>query len=76
MTCRYGLTIENYATMSKACYDCPYNHTDCFRPHCISADGYEKTVIVANRRIPGMTIEVRFCFSKAFLILVVKLNRL
>ncbi|XP_014215268.1 laccase-3-like [Copidosoma floridanum] len=56
--CNYVFVIEKYSTMSKACYDCPYNSTDCFRPHCIPADGVQKTVYVANRQLPGPSIEV------------------
>ena len=37
----------------KACYNCPgINATtlkDCFRPHCITADGYERGLITVNR---------------------------
>ncbi|XP_014205468.1 laccase-1-like [Copidosoma floridanum] len=44
--------------MSKACYDCPNNVTDCFRPHCISADGIQRSLYVANRQLPGPAIEV------------------
>ncbi|XP_016840817.1 laccase-4-like [Nasonia vitripennis] len=58
LTCRYGLTVERYISMSKACYDCPRNLTDCSRPHCIPGDGTEKMVIVANRKLPGLSIEV------------------
>ncbi|XP_014219306.1 laccase-5-like [Copidosoma floridanum] len=58
LTCRYGFTIENYVTMNRACYDCPYNKTDCFRPHCIPGDGEVKIIILANRLLPGPMIEV------------------
>ncbi|XP_031785568.1 laccase [Nasonia vitripennis] len=57
LTCRYGLTVERYISMSKACYDCPRNLTDCSRPHCMPGDGSEKMVIVANRKLPGLSIE-------------------
>ncbi|XP_014215269.1 L-ascorbate oxidase-like [Copidosoma floridanum] len=58
LTCHYRFTIELYSTMSRACYNCPYNVTDCSRPHCIPADGKEKVVMVINRLLPGPTIEV------------------
>ena len=44
--------------MSKACYSCPSNETDCFRPHCISADGMKRKITVVNRMMPGPSIEV------------------
>ena len=45
--------------MSKACYNCPINYTDCFRPHCVPADGRQKTIFTVNRQIPGPLIQVR-----------------
>lgn len=53
MTCFYKFRIEWYQTMSKACYECPYNATDCSRPHCIAADGVKRSVMVINRMMPG-----------------------
>lgn len=44
--------------MSKACYGCPFNETDCFRPHCIAADGFRRSLLVINRMMPGPAIEV------------------
>ncbi|CAG9808695.1 unnamed protein product [Chironomus riparius] len=58
LTCHYDFIIEQYETMSKACYNCPRNMTDCYRPHCISADGMRRSIIVVNRMFPGPTIEV------------------
>ncbi|KAJ8683446.1 hypothetical protein QAD02_019238 [Eretmocerus hayati] len=58
MRCEYVFVIEQYSSMSKACYDCPYNVTDCDRPHCIAVDGKQKMVYTANRQIPGPSIEV------------------
>lgn len=58
MLCYYSFDIENYYTMSKACYNCPNNNSDCFRPDCIVADGIPRQVIVANRKLPGPSIEV------------------
>ncbi|KAB7498531.1 Laccase-5, partial [Armadillidium nasatum] len=49
---------EWYITMSKACFDCPFNITDCLRPHCVVADGYEKAIVTVNRRLPGPSIQV------------------
>lgn len=58
-TCEYRFKVEWYYTMSKACYDCPYNLTDCYRPDCVPADGVEKPIIVINRSLPGPSIQVR-----------------
>ncbi|XP_017757142.1 PREDICTED: laccase-4-like isoform X2 [Eufriesea mexicana] len=58
MKCRYVFRLETYHTMSKACYDCPFNITDCFREHCIPADGIERSILVVNRQMPGPPIEV------------------
>ncbi|KAJ8954971.1 hypothetical protein NQ318_000402 [Aromia moschata] len=58
MICRYTFTVEWYHTLSKACYDCPFNATDCFREDCIPADGYKRPVISINRRMPGPIIEL------------------
>lgn len=57
-TCEYRFKVEWYYTMSKACYDCPYNLTDCYRPDCVPADGVEKPIIVINRSLPGPSIQV------------------
>lgn len=60
MICRYNFTVEWYQTMSKACYNCPHEINDCYRPHCISADGNKRPVLVINRQMPGPKIEVNF----------------
>ncbi|XP_013389794.1 laccase isoform X2 [Lingula anatina] len=57
-TCEYNFTVEWYLTLSKACYECPFNLTDCHRPHCIAADGHMRAVVAVNRQIPGPMIEV------------------
>uniref|UniRef100_W8B7R7 L-ascorbate oxidase n=1 Tax=Ceratitis capitata TaxID=7213 RepID=W8B7R7_CERCA len=58
MTCRYNFVVEWYETMSKACYGCPQNGTDCARPHCVLGDGIERSVMVVNRMMPGPAVEV------------------
>lgn len=58
MQCRYRFEVEWYYTMSKACYDCPVNFEDCYRPECIIADGQPRSVVVVNRQLPGPAIEV------------------
>nr|AKH61981.1 laccase 1 [Helicoverpa armigera] len=58
MICYYHFVLEWYQTMSKACYDCPYNVTDCSRPDCIPADGMNRPLNVVNRKMPGPAVEV------------------
>ncbi|KAL3875074.1 hypothetical protein ACJMK2_038012, partial [Sinanodonta woodiana] len=41
-----------------ACHECPFNLTDCFRPQCVTANGYPRPVITVNRMMPGPSIEV------------------
>lgn len=50
--------MEWYETLSKACYECPFNTTDCYRPHCITGDGFRRSILVVNRMMPGPPIEV------------------
>ncbi|XP_075156466.1 multicopper oxidase 1 [Haematobia irritans] len=57
-TCHYTFVVEWYETLSKACYDCPKNLSDCKRPHCIAGDGIARSVTVVNRMMPGPSIEV------------------
>ncbi|XP_058802815.1 uncharacterized protein LOC131670857 [Phymastichus coffea] len=56
--CFYTLVIEEFSSMSKACHNCPFNVTDCFRPHCMPTDGKQKPLYVVNRQLPGPLIEV------------------
>ncbi|GAB0094395.1 Multicopper oxidase [Sergentomyia squamirostris] len=56
--CKYKFIVEWYETMSKACYNCPSNTSDCSRPHCITGDGSRRSVLVVNRMMPGPTIDV------------------
>lgn len=58
LTCHYVFVVEKLSSMSKACYDCPFNVTDCFRPHCMPTDGDQRTLYTVNRQLPGPTIEV------------------
>ncbi|XP_041367040.1 laccase-4-like [Gigantopelta aegis] len=57
-TCEYNFTVEWYLTLSKACHACPFNVTDCSRPHCVAADGLMRPLIAVNRQMPGPAIEV------------------
>ncbi|KAK3775407.1 hypothetical protein RRG08_013252 [Elysia crispata] len=56
--CQYKWVVESYWTLSKACHNCPFNESDCFRPHCIATDGVERGIISVNRILPGPAIEV------------------
>ena len=47
-----------YSTLSRACYNCPHNYTDCLRENCILADGKLKTIEVVNKLLPGPSIQV------------------
>ena len=58
MTCRYVFTVEWLESMSAACYDCPFNMTDCDRPGCIPVNGVQRPIITVNRQLPGPPIEV------------------
>lgn len=58
MICRFVFEMEWYHTLSKACYDCPFNMNDCFQKDCIPGDGHKRSVVAVNRTIPGPLIEV------------------
>jgi L-ascorbate oxidase len=58
MVCSYNWTLEQYSTLSAACFNCPYNYTDCLRENCILADGIVKTIEVVNKLLPGPSIQV------------------
>lgn len=60
MVCRYNFELEWYEAMSKACFDCPFNITDCDRKDCIPADGMGRPLTVINRKMPGPSVEVGF----------------
>ncbi|KAK3086056.1 hypothetical protein FSP39_012795 [Pinctada imbricata] len=57
-TCEYEFTLEYYYTLTQACHNCPYNVTDCYRPHCVSADGVSRGLLTVNRMMPGPAIRV------------------
>ncbi|KAL8596343.1 hypothetical protein ACOMHN_067034 [Nucella lapillus] len=56
--CEYDWTLELYWTLSKACFDCPFQATHCSRPHCVSADGTSRGLVVINRMVPGPGVQV------------------
>ncbi|XP_041354904.1 laccase-1-like [Gigantopelta aegis] len=57
-TCEYDFILEYNYVLSKACYDCPFNITDCYRPHCVATDGVHRAIMTVNRRLPGPAIHV------------------
>ncbi|CAG5132069.1 unnamed protein product, partial [Candidula unifasciata] len=56
--CHYDFLLENYYVLSKACYNCPYNQSDCLRPQCVSAGGLARIIKTVNRILPGPAIQV------------------
>ncbi|RUS74771.1 hypothetical protein EGW08_017469, partial [Elysia chlorotica] len=56
--CQYKWVVESYWTLPKACLNCPFNQSDCSRPHCIATDGVQRGIIAVNRRLPGPAVEV------------------
>ncbi|XP_069112423.1 uncharacterized protein [Argopecten irradians] len=58
LVCEYDFIIEYYYTLTRACYGCPYNQTDCARPHCVPADGRSRGILTVNRMVPGPGIHV------------------
>ena len=60
--CYYKFEIETYYSMSKACYNCPFNKTDCFRKDCIPVDGIPRSIVTVNRKMPGPAIQVTFFY--------------
>lgn len=72
LVCNYTFIVEWYEAMSKACFDCPRTYADCYRPHCIAADGMARSIVVINRMMPGPRLQV--CFGDTIRVDVV--NRL
>lgn len=58
LVCEYDFVIEYYYTLTRACYGCPYNQSDCARPHCVPADGRSRGILTVNRMIPGPGLHV------------------
>uniref|UniRef100_A0A0B7BKV4 Uncharacterized protein n=1 Tax=Arion vulgaris TaxID=1028688 RepID=A0A0B7BKV4_9EUPU len=56
--CHYDFAIENYYALSKACYDCPFNQSNCYLPQCVTAGGVSRVIKTVNRILPGPSIEV------------------
>lgn len=57
-TCSYEFYLQEYHNVSRACFDCPNNITDCTRPECIAADGVRRPLLAINRMLPGPSINV------------------
>lgn len=60
MVCEYLFQVEWYYTMSKACYNCPMDKEDCYRPDCVIGTGVGRPIVTVNRTIPGPLIDVTF----------------
>lgn len=43
----------------RACGLCPFVRADCYNPQCVTADGYERSILTVNRRLPAPSIQVR-----------------
>jgi len=56
--CEYEWKVEWYSVLSYACLQCPFNKTHCENPNCIPANGFSRAVLVANRMLPGPSINV------------------
>lgn len=56
--CHFHFNVHAYQTMSRACYNCPTNATDCNLPDCIAGDGVKRRIIVVNKQMPGPPIQV------------------
>nr|AQY62684.1 laccase 1 [Bemisia tabaci] len=55
--CQYDFHVQWYESMSKACYNCPRNITDCSRPECIPLDGVERPIVTVNKIFPGPMVQ-------------------
>ncbi|XP_021367995.1 laccase-1-like isoform X1 [Mizuhopecten yessoensis] len=58
MVCEYAFRAEYFYTLTKACWNCPHNVSDCYRPGCVPADGNSRAILVINRMLPGPGIHV------------------
>ena len=57
-TCVYEFHLQEYHTMSRACYNCPQNITDCSRQECVPGDGVKRPLLTINRQLPGPSVQV------------------
>lgn len=57
-TCLYDFRLQEYHTLSRACYNCPENLVDCLREECIVGDGVKRPILTVNRQLPGPSLQV------------------
>nr|BCO16709.1 laccase [Chiromantes haematocheir] len=57
-TCLYDFSLQEYHTLSRACYNCPEELADCSREECIAGDGVARPLITVNRQLPGPSVQV------------------
>ncbi|KAI5701003.1 hypothetical protein M8J75_005180 [Diaphorina citri] len=59
-TCYWKFTLEAYSTLNKACGNCTSKGvcTTPNAPQCVMGDGYERSILVVNRRMAGPSIQV------------------
>jgi len=53
MECTYDFKIEWYSVLNRNCFNCTENPEDCFKPHCVSANGFVRPIKTVNRILPG-----------------------
>ena len=56
MECVYDFNLEWYSVLSRNCFNCTENEEDCFKPHCVSANGFVRPIKTVNRILPGYLI--------------------
>lgn len=54
----YIVWFWTYSCSYSACRNCLNNQADCWRRHCVTADGFEKAILTINRRLPAPSIQV------------------
>ncbi|XP_071552514.1 uncharacterized protein [Panulirus ornatus] len=57
-TCHYEFHVQEYHTLSRACFDCPRTLEDCSRAECVAGDGVPRPLLTVNRQMPGPSIQV------------------
>ncbi|XP_037773206.1 laccase-2-like [Penaeus monodon] len=56
--CHFTFEVHPYQTMSRACFNCPRNISDCSLPDCVPGDGVRRRIIAINKQMPGPAIQV------------------
>jgi hypothetical protein len=54
-----AVSMGSRVCSGRSCGDCPRNASDCFRKLCVTADGFQRGLLTANRQMPGPVIQVR-----------------